>query len=47
VQNAALEFVSLVKVRQQLVAGLIYYFTVEVREVDGDASKLYEAMGEV
>ncbi|KAG0518629.1 hypothetical protein BDA96_09G192500 [Sorghum bicolor] len=41
--NAALEFVRLVKVRTQLVAGRMYYFTVEVREVDGGASKLYEA----
>jgi hypothetical protein len=45
VQKAALEFARLVKVRHQLVAGTMYYFTVEVREVDGGAGayKLYEA----
>jgi hypothetical protein len=34
-----------VKVRTQPVAGRMYYFTVEVREVDGGtgANKLYEA----
>lgn len=44
-QNAALEFVRLVNVRHQLVAGHMYYFTVEVGEVDGGvgANKLYEA----
>ncbi|KAG8068200.1 hypothetical protein GUJ93_ZPchr0005g16288 [Zizania palustris] len=39
--NAMLEFERLVKVRQQVVAGFMYYFTVEVK--DGGAKKLYEA----
>lgn len=42
-KNAALEFVRLVKVRHQLVAGTMYYFTVEVREINSGAYKLYEA----
>ncbi|XP_062231744.1 cysteine proteinase inhibitor-like [Phragmites australis] len=40
--NAMLEFERLVKVRQQVVAGIMHYFTVEVREAGG-AKKLYEA----
>ncbi|GJM88957.1 hypothetical protein PR202_ga05544 [Eleusine coracana subsp. coracana] len=39
--NGMLEFERLVKVRHQLVAGMLYYFTVEVKE--GGAKKLYEA----
>ncbi|CAD6333414.1 unnamed protein product [Miscanthus lutarioriparius] len=41
--NAALEFVSLVKVRMQLVTGTMNYLTIEARKVDGGANKLYEA----
>lgn len=36
-----LEFERLVKVRHQLVAGRMYYFTIEVKE--GGTTKLYEA----
>ena len=39
--NAMLEFERLVKVRQQVVAGYMHYFTIEVKE--GGAKKLYEA----
>ncbi|GJM88953.1 hypothetical protein PR202_ga05540 [Eleusine coracana subsp. coracana] len=39
--NGMLEFERVVKVRQQLVAGMVYYITVEVKE--GDAKKMYEA----
>ena len=39
--NALLEFERLVKVRQQVVAGFMHYFTIEVK--DGGAKKLYEA----
>ncbi|KAL6839326.1 hypothetical protein ACP4OV_030998 [Aristida adscensionis] len=39
--NAMLEFERVVKVRQQVVAGTMHYFTVEVKE--GGAKKLYEA----
>ncbi|XP_020194312.1 cysteine proteinase inhibitor [Aegilops tauschii subsp. strangulata] len=39
--NALLEFERLVKVRQQVVAGCMHYFTIEVKE--GGAKKLYEA----
>ncbi|KAL6609728.1 hypothetical protein ACP70R_039697 [Stipagrostis hirtigluma subsp. patula] len=39
--NAAVEFERLVKVRRQVVAGTMHYFTVEVKE--GGAKKLYEA----
>ncbi|XP_006644859.1 cysteine proteinase inhibitor 1 [Oryza brachyantha] len=39
--NALLEFEKLVKVKQQVVAGTLYYFTIEVNE--GGAKKLYEA----
>jgi hypothetical protein len=41
VQNGMLEFERLVKVREQTVAGTMYYFTVEVKE--GGAKKMYEA----
>jgi len=40
--NAMLEFERLVKVRQQVVAGTMHHFTVEVKEAGG-AKKLYEA----
>jgi len=40
--NAMLEFERLVKVRQQVVAGTMHHFTVEVMEAGG-AKKLYEA----
>uniref|UniRef100_A0ACD5U198 Uncharacterized protein n=2 Tax=Avena sativa TaxID=4498 RepID=A0ACD5U198_AVESA len=39
--NALLEFERLVKVRVQVVAGSMHYFTIEVKE--GGAKKLYEA----
>ena len=39
--NSLLEFEKLVSVKQQVVAGTLYYFTIEVKE--GDAKKLYEA----
>ncbi|KAM0824185.1 hypothetical protein ACQ4PT_070384 [Festuca glaucescens] len=39
--NTALEFEKVVKVRGQLVAGTMHYFTIEVNE--GGARKLYEA----
>jgi hypothetical protein len=42
VQNAAVEFERLVKVRRQGVAGLLHYFTIEAKE--GGAKKLYEAI---
>jgi hypothetical protein len=41
IQNALLEFERLVKVRLQVVAGCMHYFTIEVSE--GGAKKLYEA----
>ncbi|WVZ99052.1 hypothetical protein U9M48_044406 [Paspalum notatum var. saurae] len=40
--NAMLEFERLVKVRQQVVAGTMHHFTVEVKE-PGGGKKLYEA----
>ncbi|KAK3135204.1 hypothetical protein QOZ80_5BG0416060 [Eleusine coracana subsp. coracana] len=39
--NGMLEFERLVKVRTQVVAGVLYYFTVEVKE--GGTKKLYES----
>ncbi|KAG2601369.1 hypothetical protein PVAP13_5KG587100 [Panicum virgatum] len=36
-----LEFEKLVKVKEQPVAGTLYYFTIEAK--DGEAKKLYEA----
>ena len=36
-----LEFEKLVKVRRQVVAGCMHYFTIEVK--DGGDKKLYEA----
>ncbi|OEL27937.1 Cystatin-1 [Dichanthelium oligosanthes] len=39
--NALLEYEKLVKAKTQVVAGTMYYLTVEVK--DGDAKKLYEA----
>ncbi|KAL6616239.1 hypothetical protein ACP70R_038509 [Stipagrostis hirtigluma subsp. patula] len=39
--NALLQFQNVVKVRQQVVAGTMYYLTIEVK--DGEEKKLYEA----
>ncbi|KAG8055084.1 hypothetical protein GUJ93_ZPchr0001g31013 [Zizania palustris] len=39
--NGLLEFEKLVNVKKQVVAGTLYYFTIEVKE--GGANKLYEA----
>jgi len=39
--NALLGFEKLVKAKTQVVAGTMYYLTVEVK--DGEAKKLYEA----
>ncbi|KAF7075876.1 hypothetical protein CFC21_080609 [Triticum aestivum] len=39
--NALLEFQKVVKVKQQVVEGMMYYITIEVDE--GWAKKLYEA----
>ncbi|KQK10204.1 cysteine proteinase inhibitor [Brachypodium distachyon] len=39
--NGLLEFDKVVKVREQTVAGTMYYFTIQVNE--GGAKKLYEA----
>ncbi|XP_072955221.1 cysteine proteinase inhibitor A-like [Typha angustifolia] len=40
-ENALLQFVRVVKVRQQVVAGMLYYLTIEA--LDGGNKKLYEA----
>ncbi|KAJ8766836.1 hypothetical protein K2173_008390 [Erythroxylum novogranatense] len=40
-QNALLEFKKVVNVKQQVVAGTVYYLTLEVK--DGDKVKVYEA----
>ncbi|TVU34795.1 hypothetical protein EJB05_16647 [Eragrostis curvula] len=39
--NALLQFEKVAKVKQQVVAGTMYYFTIEVK--DGEVKKLYEA----
>ncbi|KAL5227298.1 hypothetical protein ABZP36_015563 [Zizania latifolia] len=39
--NGLLEFEKLVNAKEQVVAGTMYYFTIEVKE--GGANKLYEA----
>ncbi|PAN27972.1 hypothetical protein PAHAL_5G121800 [Panicum hallii] len=39
--DSQLEFEKLVKVKEQLVSGTLYYFTIEAK--DGEAKKLYEA----
>ncbi|CAO2177870.1 unnamed protein product [Urochloa humidicola] len=39
--SSQLEFEKLVKVREQLVAGILHYFTIKAK--DGEATKLYEA----
>ncbi|GJM88955.1 hypothetical protein PR202_ga05542 [Eleusine coracana subsp. coracana] len=39
--NGKLEYERLVKVGTQVVSGVIYYFTIEVK--DGSVKKLYEA----
>jgi hypothetical protein len=41
-QNAAVEFERLLKVRHQVVAGSLHYFTIEAKE--GEARKLYKAV---
>lgn len=40
-QNALLEFEKVVKLKQQVVAGMMYYITIQVNE--GGAKKMYEA----
>jgi hypothetical protein len=40
-QNALVEFENIVKLKQQIVAGSMYYITIQVNE--GGAKKLYEA----
>ncbi|XP_074310636.1 cysteine proteinase inhibitor A-like [Silene latifolia] len=40
-ENALLEFQRVVKTKEQVVAGTVYYLTIEV--TDGGAKKLYEA----
>ncbi|XP_024996885.1 cysteine proteinase inhibitor A-like [Cynara cardunculus var. scolymus] len=40
-QNALLEFVKVVNTKQQVVAGTMYYITLEAN--DGGAKKTYEA----
>ncbi|XP_021279182.1 cysteine proteinase inhibitor-like [Herrania umbratica] len=40
-ENAMLEYKKVVNVKQQVVAGTIYYITMEV--MDGDKKKIYEA----
>ncbi|CAI9106062.1 OLC1v1005120C1 [Oldenlandia corymbosa var. corymbosa] len=40
-QNALLEFQKVVNTKEQVVAGTMYYITVEVK--DGDKKKAYEA----
>lgn len=40
-QNALLGYEKLVKAKTQVVAGTMYYLTVEVK--DGEVKKLYEA----
>ncbi|RRT36318.1 hypothetical protein GW17_00002951 [Ensete ventricosum] len=42
VQNATLELVGVVKVKEQVVSGKIYYLTLEAKESNGE-KKLYEA----
>ncbi|KAG1365483.1 Cysteine proteinase inhibitor 12 [Cocos nucifera] len=39
--NTVLEFVRVVKVKEQVVSGIIYYITIEA--IDGGKKKLYEA----
>lgn len=41
VQNALLGYENLVKAKTQVVAGTMYYLTIEVK--DGQVKKLYEA----
>ncbi|KAJ8511037.1 hypothetical protein OPV22_001471 [Ensete ventricosum] len=40
--NATLELVGVVKVKEQVVSGKIYYLTLEAKESNGE-KKLYEA----
>ncbi|XP_044472067.1 cysteine proteinase inhibitor-like [Mangifera indica] len=40
-QNSTLQFVKVVKAKQQVVSGTVYYLTLEAKE--GDQKKLYEA----
>ncbi|GJM92827.1 hypothetical protein PR202_ga09331 [Eleusine coracana subsp. coracana] len=39
--NGLLQFEKVVKVKQQVVAGTMYYFTIEAK--DGEVKKVYEA----
>ncbi|KAL3518789.1 hypothetical protein ACH5RR_021378 [Cinchona calisaya] len=40
-QNALLEFQKVLNTKEQVVAGTMYYITIEVK--DGDKKKIYEA----
>ncbi|KAJ1407945.1 Proteinase inhibitor I25, cystatin, conserved site [Sesbania bispinosa] len=40
-QNAVLEFVKVVNAKEQVVAGMMYYITLEAK--DGERKKVYEA----
>ena len=40
-QNALLEFLKVINSKEQVVAGTVYYLTIEVK--DGNQKKLYEA----
>lgn len=40
-QNALLQFVRVVKAKQQMVSGIMHYLTIEV--IDGGKKELYEA----
>ncbi|CDP09706.1 unnamed protein product [Coffea canephora] len=40
-QNALLEFQKVINSKEQVVAGTVYYLTIEVK--DGNEKKLYEA----
>ncbi|KAG4924005.1 hypothetical protein GYH30_049571 [Glycine max] len=39
-ENAVLEFVKVVNVKQQVVSGMLYYITLEAK--DGEKNKVYE-----
>jgi len=39
-QNAVLEFVRVISAKQQVVAGILYYITLEAK--DGETEKVYE-----
>ncbi|KAJ0610864.1 putative Cystatin domain-containing protein [Helianthus annuus] len=42
-QNSLLKFGRLVKTREQVVAGKMYYFTLEANDAAAAKTKLYEA----